>query len=75
MLQRVTVIQQKHSFTHRTVGPIKEKNPEMPGWWQGKRFIMERQPDEEMRVRTLPPQREKGKGFYLGLQVGEGSMY
>ena len=36
------------SFTRCTRGPITGK----PGLWQGKRFTIERQPDEEMGIRT-----------------------
>ena len=36
------------SFTHHTGGPITGT----PGLQQGKRFIIERQPDEEMGVKT-----------------------
>lgn len=41
----------------------------MPGLGQGKRFVIGRQTDEEMGVRI---HLLKGRGFYWGLQVGEG---
>ena len=44
----------------------------MSGLWQGKRFIIERQPDEEMGVKNQIHLLEgKRWGFSLGFQVGK----
>ena len=71
------------SFTHHTVGPITETS----GLWQGKKFTIERKPDEEMGVRTQTHflQRKKvgifiwgfrwwGGEHVLWFQVGEGEL-